>query len=78
MSCVRGSYPQDVPVVSSVEIQGRCSFQGSVVRESRNSVDVYPSSILCMLETLMKVEGSYFVREGKVCSWESTSTYFYL
>ena len=30
VSCVRGSYPQDVPVVSSVEIQGRCSLHGSV------------------------------------------------
>ena len=76
VKCVEGSYPKDIPVVSSVGIQDCCSLKARSVGESGGDVEDYSSSVLLHAGNFDAVGGSYFVRDGAVSRMKAPQTVF--
>ena len=77
VKCVDSSYPKDISVVSSVDIEDSCSLKARSIGEFDGDVERTILLVFCYkLETLMHVEGSYFVRDGTVSRMQAPQTIF--
>ena len=76
VKCVEGSYPRDIPVVSSVDIQNCCSLKARTVGKLGGDVEDYSSSVLLHAGNFDAVGGSYFVRDGTVSRIKAPQTMF--